>query len=83
LGWTVLAVGAAAVLSWPLLDLEDGLLDLWMDEHRLALNSVFVAGVAFVARVIRRIAEADEHSVEGSAEQRRLTADVRQSPPAA
>jgi hypothetical protein len=93
----VLAVGGVAVLIGPLLDLDEGPLDVWMEEHRVALNSVLVAGVAILARVIGRLAEGDEHRSQGSrcrlpfsqstsaasAEQLGLKRDVRESPPAA
>jgi hypothetical protein len=59
-GWAALLVFGFVALSWPLFEVEDGLLDLWMEEHRLALNSALLVGVGILARVVRNLAD-DEY----------------------
>jgi hypothetical protein len=38
-GGAVLLVFGFAALSWPLFEVEEGLLDIWMEEHRMALGA--------------------------------------------
>jgi hypothetical protein len=58
----ILAACGIAVLSWPLVESREDQIEVWMEQNRFLIASVFLSAIAIVARAVKQIAESDEET---------------------